>query len=102
MNIEDNIKAKKADRTLIRIIVAFILVAVLNACISVSLALSIQDRYNSERAIQQQQSQVVFSRLCTTLESLHAENPPKDTGQSAAYLQDLHNRLGELAVDLKC
>jgi hypothetical protein len=96
---------QKLDRTLVGIVLAIIFVAIVNAGISVALATSIQDKYNAERIQQTQQSQVVFTHLCTTLESLHADNPPSGSAinnPSRAYLQELHDRLGELASDLKC
>lgn len=102
MSTRATLTARRPDRILIGIILAIIFVAVLNAGISVAIAATIQNRYDTAKVQQQQQGQIVFQKLCTTLNSLHADNPPSNTGQSAAYLQDLHNRLGELATDLKC
>jgi len=102
MSIDETRSARKADKTLVGIIIAIILVAVINAGISVILAFSIQHNYNTARSQQQQQSQIVFSKLCTTLEALHADKPPVGTTPSMVYIQGLHDRLGELATDLKC
>jgi hypothetical protein len=102
MSTDKTRKVYRLDRGLVGIILAIILAAVLSAGISVALATSIQDKYNSERAQQVQQSSVIFGKLCNTLDSLHADIPPKGTGPNSVYLQDLHNRLGDLASDIKC
>jgi uncharacterized membrane protein len=102
MSTQETRSARKADKTLVGIVIAIILVAVVNAGISVVLALSIQHNYNAARTQQQQQSQIVFSKLCTTLQALHADKPPSGTTPSMIYIQGLHDRLGELATDLKC
>jgi hypothetical protein len=99
MSIEE---LKRSDRTLTRIILVVILVAILNAGVSASLALSIQSKYASEQASQQKQSKVIYSNICKTLISLHEDSPPSGNQPARAYLQDLHERLGELASDLKC
>lgn len=105
MHNETTGSVKAENHTLRTVVLIMILVLVLNAGISATLALAIQNRSDAARQQQKVQSQIVFRKLCTTLESLHADNPP--TGSAAnnpsrVYLQDLHDRLGELAVDLKC
>lgn len=102
MSVEDLHKKRKTDRTLIAIIMAIILVAVLNAGVSVALAINTQDRYNNAVKQQQTSTSIIFGHICQTLESLHADAPPAGNQPARAFLQDLHNRLGELATDLKC
>jgi hypothetical protein len=91
--------------TLTRIVLAFILVCVLNAGMCLATAITMQYRFNEARVQEQQQGQVIFKNLCTTLDSLYADKPPIVTtinNPSSVYLQDLHQRLGELATDIKC
>jgi hypothetical protein len=100
-----NNDVNRTDKTLLRIIVAVILAVVINAGITAWAVTNMQNRFNNAAKAQQQQGQVVLSHLCTTLESLYADKPPagaSPSDPSRLYLQELHQRLGDLAVDLKC
>lgn len=84
MNTEETSNsAQKTDRTLAKIITAIILVAVLNAGISLAIAFTIQNRFDIARQQQVTQGQEFLRTLCKALESPHSH-------------------LGELAIDLKC
>lgn len=96
---------RKAYITVVRIISVILLTLMLNAVLSVSFAVHIQNQVNENRANDIRQSRIVVNNLCKTLTSLHADNPPGNSptpDPARAYLLDLHDRLGELAVDLKC
>jgi hypothetical protein len=60
---------------------------------------------NHAQAAQQHAGQIVESKLCVTLGSLAAEQPPPGNpaaNPSRAYLQDLHARFIDLDRDLGC
>lgn len=90
------------DQTLLKLVVAVVIAVMLNAGITAYLVLSTQSRFSIQQAQQQTQGKMIVERICDTLESLHADEPPVGAEPSRVYLQDLHARLGDLAYDLKC
>jgi|SRR5215469_11095148 len=97
--------APKVDITILRLIALLLVAVVVNAGITAILVLSVQDRFNQQEQQQQSQGRAVGQKICNTLETLYADKPPADASPSdpsRIYLQNLHQRFGDLAIDLKC
>jgi hypothetical protein len=64
-----------------------------------------QDKLNSIQQAERSQGVVVEQKLCTTLNSLRDLKPPPGdpvSNPSRAYLQQQHDKLAQLSVDVGC
>lgn len=64
-----------------------------------------QDRFNTIQQNERKQGLVVEQKLCTTLNSLRDLKPPPGnpvSNPSRAYLQEQHDKLAQLSVDVGC
>ena len=64
-----------------------------------------QDRFDSIQQTQRSQGLMIEQKLCTTLNSLKDLQPPPGnpvSNPSRAYLQEQHDKLAQLSVDVGC
>lgn len=93
------------DRTLVRIIIAMVIVAVFNAAATLFIVSTVQHQIEATRQQQQHQGQVTERKICTSLDALANVSPPPGnpgSNPSRAYEQQLHNILSQLGPDLGC
>jgi hypothetical protein len=94
---------KSMVRIGVLISVCFILLIVLTASFIVT-RLG-QDQFDQVQKSQQKQGQIIEQKLCTTLEGLKSLKPPLGnpaSNPSRAYLQEQHDKLAQLSVDIGC
>lgn len=93
------------DRALVRLVIMFVAVLVINAAFTVAVVASTQHQLDVQHNAIHLQHEQSGKRICATLKSLYALIPPAGNpvdNPSRSYLQGLHAKFGELHADLGC